>query len=212
MRSLIVGASGGIGGAFYRALAQEGDIVGLSRSDGLDLTDETSVERCVGALEGQFDMIVVATGSLGTPEKSIKAFDAQAFAAQIAVNAAGPLLVLKHSSRLLPRDRRSVFAVLSARVGSISDNRLGGWYSYRAAKAALNQLLHTASIEIARSHRQAVLVALHPGTVDTSFTAGFGHDKVPPDAAAERLLAVLSLLSPSQSGGFFDYSGKAVPW
>lgn len=212
MRSLVVGASGGIGGAFCKALAKEGEVFGLSRSDGLDVTDESSVERSVGALDGYFDMIVVATGSLGTPEKSLRSFDAPALANQIAVNAAGPLLVLKHSARFLPRDRRSVFAVLSARVGSIGDNRLGGWYSYRAAKAALNQLLHTASIEIARSHRHAVLAVLHPGTVDTNFTAGYGNEKVPADVAATRLLSVLNALGPEQSGGFYDFSGKVVPW
>jgi NAD(P)-dependent dehydrogenase (short-subunit alcohol dehydrogenase family) len=212
VRSLVVGASGGIGRAFCRALAQEGEVCGLSRSDGVDVTDESSVQRSIGALEGHFDMIIVATGALGTPEKSLRSFDATALAAQIAVNAAGPLLVLKHSAGLLPRDRRSVFAVLSARVGSIGDNRLGGWYSYRASKAALNQLLHTASIELARSHRHAVLAALHPGTVDTNFTSGYGNEKVSADVAATRLLAVLNALRPEQSGGFYDFAGNAVPW
>jgi NAD(P)-dependent dehydrogenase (short-subunit alcohol dehydrogenase family) len=178
----------------------------------VDVTDESSVQRSIGALEGHFDMIIVATGALGTPEKSLRSFDATALAAQIAVNAAGPLLVLKHSAGLLPRDRRSVFAVLSARVGSIGDNRLGGWYSYRASKAALNQLLHTASIELARSHRHAVLAALHPGTVDTNFTSGYGNEKVSADVAATRLLAVLNALRPEQSGGFYDFAGNAVPW
>lgn len=212
MRSLVIGASGGIGGAFQKLLAERGETIGLKRSDGLDVTDEASVARCLDALDGQFDMIVVATGALGTPEKTLKSFSADAFARQIAVNAAGPALVLKHALRFLPRDRRCVFAVLSARVGSIGDNRLGGWYSYRASKAALNQLLHTASIEIARSHQLAVLAALHPGTVDTNFTAGYGHDKLSADDAALNLLAVLDSLAPSQSGEFYDYSGATVPW
>lgn len=212
MRSLVIGASGGIGGAVFRALQQRGPAVGLSRSDGLDITDEGSVQRSLGTLEGHFDLIFVATGALGTPEKTLRAFDPAAFAAQMAVNAAGPLLILKHAARLLPRERPSVFAALSARVGSIGDNRLGGWYSYRASKAALNQLLRTASIEVARTHRHAAIVALHPGTVDTRFTAGYDHAKVAPDRAAANLLAVTDRLTADRTGGFFDYSGAEVPW
>jgi NAD(P)-dependent dehydrogenase (short-subunit alcohol dehydrogenase family) len=142
----------------------------------------------------------------------LKALGAAELASQFAVNAVGPALVLKHALRLMPRDRRSVFAALSARVGSIGDNGLGGWYSYRAAKAALNQLLKTASVEIARSHRQAVIAALHPGTVDTPFTVGYGHDKVLPAVAAANVVAVIDGLTPADTGGFFDYAGRPVPW
>jgi NAD(P)-dependent dehydrogenase (short-subunit alcohol dehydrogenase family) len=121
--------------------------------------------------------------------------------------------VLKHALRLLPRDRRSVFAVLSARVGSIGDNRTGGWYGYRAAKAALNQLMHGAAVEVARTHPHAVVASLHPGTVATEFTAGYpDHDKVTPDAAAANLLHVIDTLVPAQSGGFWDYAGREIPW
>jgi len=132
----------------------------------------------------------------------------------MAVNAIGPALVLGHMARLLPRDRRAVVAVLSARVGSIGDNRIGGWHSYRASKAALNQIVRGAAIEIGRTHRQAVCVALHPGTVATSFTAGYAgrHPTVAPDEAATNLLAVLDGLTPAQSGGFYDYAGVVVPW
>jgi NAD(P)-dependent dehydrogenase (short-subunit alcohol dehydrogenase family) len=133
-------------------------------------------------------------------------------AAQFAVNAIGPALVVKHALRLLPKDRVARVGVLSARVGSIGDNGLGGWYSYRASKAALNQLIHSAAIEVARSHPQAVLACLHPGTVATGFTEGYGHDKVTPDAAAGHLLAVLEALTPAQSGGFYDWAGKVIPW
>lgn len=212
MRSLVIGASGGIGGALFQALQDRGPALALSRSDGLDVTDEATVRRCLDALEGYFDLIFVATGALGAPEKAVRAFDPQAFAAQMAVNAAGPLLVLKHATRLLPRGRPSVFAALSARVGSIGDNRLGGWYSYRASKAALNQLLRTASIELARTHRHTAVVALHPGTVDTGFTAGYGHHKVAADRAAANLLSVTDSLTAERTGGFFDYSGAEVPW
>ena len=114
----------------------------------------------------------------------------------------------------MPRDRPARFAALSARVGSIGDNRLGGWYAYRSAKAALNQLVHTAAIEMARTHPQAVVVALHPGTVETGLAPAqrAGHPAVAPEVAAANLLAVLERLRPDQSGGFFDWKGEAVPW
>ncbi len=213
MRSLVIGASGGIGAAIAQALATRGEVAALSRrADGFDLTDEASVAAGLGRFDPPFDLIFVATGALGTPEKALRALTVEEMARQFAVNAAGPALVLKHALRLMPRDRRAVFAALSARVGSIGDNGMGGWYSYRAAKAALNQLLKTASVEIARTHRQAVIAGLHPGTVDTSFTTGYGHDKVTPGAAAANLIAVIDGLTPAQSGGFFDYAGKAIPW
>lgn len=219
MRSLVIGASGGIGEALASALAARGEVVGLSRrGDGLDVTDEASVVRLLGGLEGTFDLLVVATGALVLdgvgPEKSLKAVTAEAMAAQFAVNAIGPALVIKHGLRLLPRDRAAKLAVLSARVGSIGDNALGGWYGYRAAKAALNQILRTASIEVARTHPQSVLVALHPGTVETGLAPlhRAGHPSVSPEVAAAHLLAVLDGLGAADTGGFFDWKGKAVPW
>lgn len=213
MRSLVIGASGGIGAAMVRCLSEKGEATGLSRSaDGLDVTDEASVGNHLGALEGTFDVIFVATGGLGRPEKMLKAIGTDALDAQFRLNAVGPILVLKHALRLMPRDRRVVFAALSARVGSIGDNGLGGWYSYRASKAALNQLLHTASIEVARTHKHSVVVALHPGTVATPFTAGYGHQKVTPDQAAANLVGVMGALTPDQTGGFFDYAGKKIAW
>lgn len=220
MRALVVGATGGIGQALADRLAVQGaDVTRLSRSqDGLDLTDETSLGRLLGGLNGPFDRIVVATGALELggvpPEKSLRALDPANMAAQFALNAAGPVLVLKHCLPLLPKDRRADFAVLSARVGSIGDNALGGWFSYRAAKAALNQLIHTAAIEIARSHPLAVAVCLHPGTVQTPLTAKYAgtHPTVTPVQAADNLLAVLDGLTPAESGGFFDWQGKAIAW
>jgi NAD(P)-dependent dehydrogenase (short-subunit alcohol dehydrogenase family) len=213
MRSLVIGASGGIGGALADGLRKRGDVITLSRRDsGLDVTDEASIAAALAPLDGMFDLIFVATGALGTPEKALRALTPDEMARQFAVNATGPALILKHALRLIPRDRRAVFAALSARVGSIGDNGLGGWYSYRASKAALNQLLKTASVEIARSHRQTIIAGLHPGTVDTAFTTGYGHDKVSPDQAAANLLAVIDGLTPDQTGGFFDFAGKVVPW
>jgi NAD(P)-dependent dehydrogenase (short-subunit alcohol dehydrogenase family) len=218
-RTLVVGASGGIGGALVHELRGRGQsVTAVSRSvDGLDVTDEQSVIACLGQLDGSFDRIIVATGALSSaghgPEKSLKSLDPDAIAAQFALNATGPMLVLKHALRLMPRNKRSVFAALSARVGSIGDNRLGGWYSYRASKAALNQLIHTAAIEVARSHRQAICVALHPGTVATAFTENYrNHDTVPPEKAAANLLCVMDGLSTADTGGFFDWAGKKVAW
>ncbi len=219
-RVLVIGASGGIGSAVAAEAAARGaDVTRLSRqSDGLDVTDEARIAAHLGALEGPFDLIFVATGALvidgAEPEKALRQITAKALADQYALNAIGPILVLKHALRLLPREGRSVFAALSARVGSIGDNRLGGWHSYRAAKAGLNQLLHGAAIELARTHKEAVAVALHPGTVATDFTAKYAgaHKTVPPAEAAANLLDVIARLTPAQTGGFFDYAGREIAW
>lgn len=219
-RALLIGASGGIGAALEAALSARGaEVVALSRSrDGLDVTDEPSVAAHIGGLDGWFDLVIVATGALeingAKPEKSLRQLDADALAAQYRLNAVGPVLVLKHALRCLPRDRRSVFAVLSARVGSIGDNALGGWYGYRGAKAGLNQLMRTASVEVARSHREAVIVALHPGTVATRFTRDYlaRHPAVAAEVAAQNLLRVIDGLGPKDSGSFRDWAGKVIPW
>jgi NAD(P)-dependent dehydrogenase (short-subunit alcohol dehydrogenase family) len=218
--ALIIGASGGIGSALAATLTARGDqVTALSRSaQGLDVTDEASIARVLGGLTGPYDLILVATGALelGTqkPEKSLRQVAPDALAAQFALNAIGPVLVLKHALRLMPKDRPARFAALSARVGSIGDNALGGWYGYRAAKAALNQLVHTAAIEVARSHPQAVVVTLHPGTVDTRLTEGYrgGHAATPPAEAARNLLRVLEGLTAAETAGFYDWQGERVPW
>lgn len=216
--ALVIGASGGIGQALAAELEDRGDIVTrLSRQeDGLDITNEMNVHEKLGRLQSKFDLVIVATGILsgsGGPEKSIRALSGDEMAMLFAVNAIGPALVLKHAKQLFRRDRRSVFAVLSARVGSIGDNALGGWYSYRASKAALNQLLRTASIELKRTHRQLICTALHPGTVATGFSRDYpNHATVKPQHAAENLVNVINQLSPKDSGHFFDWDGKEVPW
>jgi NAD(P)-dependent dehydrogenase (short-subunit alcohol dehydrogenase family) len=217
MRSLIIGASGGIGAALLQACAAHGEALGLSRSkDGLEITDEASVVKVLSHPSGDFDRILIATGALAPkgarPEKSLRALEPAQLLQQVATNALGPALLLKHLLPLIPRARPCQFGVLSARVGSIGDNALGGWYSYRAAKAALNQLVHTAAIEVARSHPQAVLACLHPGTVETRFTEGYSAKKTMPEQAAAQLLKVLAALTPAQSGGFYDWAGKQLPW
>lgn len=220
LQALVIGDTGGIGQAVAGHLRTQGwRVDGLSRSrDGIEIADEASVAHHLSALRGPYDLIFVATGVLNgagvPPEKTLKSLTPQAMAAQFAVNTIGPAMVLKHGVRLLPRDRRAVFATLSARVGSIGDNRLGGWYAYRAAKAAVNQVVHGAAIEIARSHPQAICVALHPGTVATRFTRDYAgrHPTVSPARAAANLIAVCAGLTPEDSGGFYDWSGTPVPW
>jgi len=220
MRALVIGATGGIGAAITAQLKADGwDVTGLSRSvDGFDVGDPAAIERCMEAQTGPFDLIFVALGILaplqGAPEKSLSAIKAEDMAAVYAVNAIGPALILRHAARLLPKDGRGVIATLSARVGSIGDNKIGGWYSYRASKAALNQIVHGAAIELGRSHKGSICVALHPGTVATPFTADYAgrHKTVEPQDAAQNLLAVLANLTTEDTGGFFDYAGKEIVW
>ncbi|WP_372993849.1 SDR family NAD(P)-dependent oxidoreductase [Sulfitobacter sp.] len=217
---LIIGASGGVGSALATAYAARGDqVTGLSRSvDGLDLMDEASIQAHIGGLNGPFDVVLIASGALeidgAEPEKTIKSITQKALMDQFALNAVGPALVLRHAADLLPRDGRGVFAVLSARVGSIGDNKIGGWISYRSAKAAVNQIVHTASIELARSHKHSICVALHPGTVKTPFTEKYlaRHPAVEASEAAENLLSVIDGLGVKDTGQFFDWAGKPVPW
>ena len=217
-RALVIGASGGIGFAVAQELDARGfEVTGVSRSaDGLDVTDPAAVKRVLGALSGPFDVVFVAIGTLaagGAPEKTLRAIDARAMAQIYTINAIGPALVLAQLEHLLPRDRPSFTGVLSARVGSIGDNKIGGWHSYRASKAALNQIVHGAAIEIGRKRREAVIVALHPGTVETEFTASYpSHKKVTAQVAAANLCDVLLGLDATKSGGFYDYSGAEILW
>lgn len=219
-QALVIGASGGIGRALVAELQARGwQVTGLSRStDGLDVTDAASINTHLSRLEGPFQRIIIATGALEIgpfgPEKALRQITAEAMAAQFALNATGPALILGHAARLLAKDEPAVIAALSARVGSIGDNRAGGWHSYRASKAALNQIIRGAAIELGRSHKHAACVALHPGTVATPFTEKYlgRHPAVPPDQAAQRLLDAIDRLGPEQTGQFFDYSGAVVPW
>lgn len=218
MKALVLGHSGAIGAAVAHALSARASITGLSRADGLDWQDPARAEAVLRALDGPFEIIFDATGALHIgdhrPEKRLLAIDAEAMIAQFSVNALGPSLVLKHHDQLMPRTGRSIFATLSARVGSIEDNRLGGWIGYRAAKAALNQIVRTAAIEVARKRPEALVVALHPGTVKTPLTTPVIGDR-PADApavAANRMLAVLDGLGAENSGGFYAYDGSQIPW
>lgn len=224
MNNVVIGASGGIGRAVADILEQRGEVVHrLSRREqGLDLADEPSIAAAAAALPfPAIDRLIVATGMLHeeglAPERSLRQLDAERLLRSFAVNAVGPALVLKHFVPLLRREGLSRTALLSARVGSISDNRLGGWYGYRASKAALNQLARSAAIEIARTRPSAIVAVLHPGTVDTQmsrpFQANVAEGKLfTTERSAGHLLDVLDRLEPADSGGFFDWAGEPIAY
>jgi NAD(P)-dependent dehydrogenase (short-subunit alcohol dehydrogenase family) len=234
-RAAVFGASGGIGAALCAALLAGGTEevhAGSRRGDGpagtgvlpfaFDLADEASIAAAAEAMRADPpEWVIVATGVLtladGTgPERSYKRLDPATMGEVFALNTIGPALIAKHMLPLMPRGRPLVFAALSARVGSISDNRLGGWHSYRASKAALNMLLRNFALEMARTHAESVIVGLHPGTVDSALSAPFQSglpdgQLTTPDAAAVNLLDVLARLTPEQSGRVFDFRGAEVP-
>ncbi|MFC7737810.1 SDR family NAD(P)-dependent oxidoreductase [Roseomonas sp. GCM10028921] len=222
MTVVVIGASGGIGAALSDALERRGRPVlrlGRRTEPRLDLLDEASIAAAAARAGAGLTLVIDATGFLHDgryrPEKALRQLDPAHMAHSFAVNATGPALLMKHFLPLLAREERAVFATLSARVGSIADNRLGGWYSYRAAKAALNQITRTAAIELARTHRHAVCVALHPGTVDTGLSGPFarsGLDVQAPAEAASRLLSVIDALTPARTGLLLDHKGEEIPF
>lgn len=223
---MIFGSGGGIGSALVAALNASDSfrqIVGFSRktSPPIDLVDEATLERAAAfaAELGDLRLVIDATGFLHDdrqgPEKTWRQLDAGNLARSFALNAIGPALIMKHVLPRLPGSGKTVFATLSAKVGSIGDNRLGGWYSYRASKAALNQLVRTAAVELARRYPDGICVALHPGTVATALSAPFAAGELEvhtPAEAARRLLAVVDSLSAGANGHFFDWRDDLVPW
>ena len=225
--ALVIGASGAIGEALCRSLEARSDfarVLGYSRSGphSVDITAENTIAAMadqLAHLPAPLRLVIDATGFLHgdgiMPEKRLAQLDPQCLARAFAINAIGPALLMKHLLPLFPSEGKAVFATLSAKVGSIGDNRLGGWYGYRASKAALNQFVRTAAIELKRSRRQGICVALHPGTVDTPLSAPFAKTGLEVRSAAEAAHALLSVvdgLAPEHSGGFFDYRGNALPW
>lgn len=221
--AVVIGANGGIGAALVEALEEEGAYakVHAFARPGLDILDEASIAAAAESVRAgpPPTLIVVATGLLhddgNGPEKSMTALDPDWLARSFAVNAIGPALVAKHFLPLLPKGQRSVFAALSARVGSISDNRLGGWYGYRASKAALNQLIRTLAIETRRLNDRAIVVGLHPGTVDTRLSKPFQANVAAgqlfdPGRAAVQLLDVIDELGVKDSGNVLSWDGSTI--
>ncbi|MGW8203498.1 SDR family NAD(P)-dependent oxidoreductase [Sphingomonas sp. VDB2] len=226
--AVIIGASGGIGGALEATLMEEGTFAVVhgfarSRSDAqhIDLRDESSIAKAAAhvASGSAPTLVIVATGLLHEgdrgPEKALRDLDPDWLAQIYAINAIGPALVAKHFLPIMPKAGRTVFAALSARVGSISDNRLGGWHGYRAAKAALNMLVRTLAIEERRRNDRAIVVSLHPGTVDTQLSRPF-QANVPAgrlfdaERAALQLLDVIEGLKAPDSGKLFDFQGEEI--
>lgn len=220
--AVIIGASGGIGQAVARRLEADGfNVIALARSrhPSLDITDEASIQAAAQSLDQPLDLVFVATGILHDgdlqPEKTLRSLDVDNLERVLRVNAIGPALVAKHFLPRMRRQEKTIFAALSARVGSISDNRLGGWASYRASKAALNMLLKTLAIEHRRKFPQSIIAGLHPGTVDTGLSAPF-QSGVPdgklftPDYSANCLLDVLDQLTPDDSGNLYAWDGQRI--
>ncbi|HEX8580119.1 MAG TPA: SDR family NAD(P)-dependent oxidoreductase [Allosphingosinicella sp.] len=229
-RAAVIGSSGGIGGALARRLADAGAVVhAFSRSGevtdsrmiggAIDLLEEETIAAAAAGLDAPLDLVIVATGLLHdgalSPEKAFRDLDGPKLARYFAVNTIGPALVAKHFLPLLSRSGTPVFAALSARVGSVGDNRLGGWYGYRASKAALNMTIKTLAIELARTRPNAICVALHPGTVDTPLSKPFQRRVAEgrlfaPETSAERLLEVIANLRAEDSGTCIGWDGATI--
>lgn len=223
--AIIIGANGGIGSALADCLeaSRTQDVYRLGRSEpiGIDLTDEATIKSAALQLKElgcEPELIIVATGLLHRdgkgPEKTLRELDPDWMLENYRINAVGPAMVAKHFLPLMPRNQRTVFAVLSARVGSISDNKLGGWHSYRASKAALNMLIRNLSIEWQRKNPASIIVGLHPGTVETALSGPFrgnpAIERFEPPKAAEQLLSVLRTLNSEQSGQLFAFDGQLI--
>ena len=236
---MVFGATGGIGQALtqnFAAMQNINTIFAISRTSNeygnpkicslqADIENEKDIIRIAKSIQSAVDelhIVLIATGILHVgddikPEISWRALNSETMEAVFRVNAIGPSIVAKHFLPLLSRDRKAVFAALSARVGSIEDNRLGGWYAYRASKAALNMLIKTLSIELARHNPFALCVGLHPGTVNTSLSKPYqgsvsnvGLFSV--EISANHLLNVLNGLQPEHSGQVFAWDGKPIPY
>ena len=225
LRAVVLGASGALGAAFVdllRADARFADVVALSRSStpAFSLENEASIQACAQhvAQSGAVHWVIDATGALEIdgqgPEKRLDALNAPALMRAFEVNAIGPALLMKHFIPLLATDQPTVFATLSARVGSIEDNHKGGWYGYRAAKAARNMLLQTAAIEAHRRRPLAAFAALQPGTVRSRLSQPFvaPDDALAPEVAAAHMLRLLDQLRPTGRAQFVDYRGAAIAW
>lgn len=223
-RALVIGSSGTIGSAFMELLKQHPacmEVIGIHRNSAnpIDYQDLGTIEAAAETFSDgpPFQLIINAIGILHSadwmPEKKLDDLNAEQMQMLMQINVIGPGLTIKHFSKFLDPNN-SIMATLSAKVGSIEDNRLGGWYSYRASKAALNMLIKTASIEFARIKPNTALVALHPGTVNSRLSKPFKGEQIgrPPLEAAQDMLNVLLSLNKEDSGTFISYAGEKIPW
>ncbi len=221
--AVVFGSTGGIGSAFVELLESDPrckKVISLSRSSNpqIELTDESRIAEAAASIDHDLHLLIDATGFLSdtqrSPEKSMRHLQADNLLELYHLNAVGPAMLMKHFSHLMPRKGKSVFATLSARVGSTGDNQLGGWYSYRASKAALNALLKCVAIETARTRPDAVMVSIHPGTVATPLSDPFSanRDRMTPRESAGQMLEVLDRLGSEQTGSFWDYKGNPIDW
>jgi NAD(P)-dependent dehydrogenase (short-subunit alcohol dehydrogenase family) len=223
-KALVIGSSGALGNAFVNALRLDPDCelvetIARSQNSGFDLSDEASIvgqaDRCSST--GPFKLIIDATGALTIagvgPEKSLKALDSETLIKAFQINTIGPALIIKHFAPLLEA-RQAIYAKLSARVGSISDNRKGGWYGYRASKAALNMMLQTAAIELQRKRPDLIVAALQPGTVDSALSKPFTANVITlkPAQSVAGMLNALRELKPKFGAHFVDYQGQEIEW
>ena len=232
----IIGSSGAIGNSICEVLVNEYPIKKLYKFSRkiqskdtdkiknimIDIEDENSIKESVKHIpkDVKFDLIFVATGLLHNeneifPEKSIKDINTDIFKKVLLVNAIGPALIGKYFIPLLKKDIKSVFAFLSAKVGSISDNKIGGWYSYRASKAALNQIIKNFSIEIRRNNNNAIFVGLQPGTVKSFLSKPFqknvnSQTLFTPNYSAKKLLKLIDSLDYEDSGKLFSWNGEEI--
>jgi len=230
-QALVLGSSGAIGSAFVAHFQNDAAcslVVGLSRQSELhfDLENEDSMAHCAAELKRadgphgvcQFKWIIDATGALAIdgqgPEKRLEALNAKQLLRQFEINAVGPALLMKHFFPLLLTQEPSCYATLSARVGSLEDNHKGGWYGYRAAKAARNMLLQTAAIEAARKKPLCVFAALQPGTVQSKLSSSFvaSQNAMLPEESVSKMMAVMSGLKPNGHAQFVDHAGQVIPW
>ena len=221
-RALIIGSSGAIGSAIVENLKQKirpEDVVTISRQEnGLDFMEPATIALRASDQDGPFQLILDATGALeinnAGPEKSLSVLDYDMMLNQFKINTIGPALLIKHFTKFLSRTGKSVFVTLSARVGSIEDNRLGGWISYRASKAALNQVVKSASIEALRKNPESVFMAIHPGTVRSKLSQKYlgNHKFVLPDEAAQNILRVIEQKNYEDTGGFYAFDGQKIPY
>ena len=233
---VIVGASGGIGAALVELYAKDENnhVYALSRSgtqfphdnvtnDQFDYAQESSIETIAAKISkvGLIDILLVATGILHddqmSPEKSLREIDSEKFQKSFLINTIGPALVAKHFLPFFKKETLSVLGILSARVGSISDNRLGGWYAYRASKAAVNMFIKTTSIELSRRQKNVAIIGLHPGTVNTNLSKPFQKNVPPkklfsPELSAMKLLQVVAQITQQDNGKLMAWDGVEIPW